>query len=63
MRTATVFFDKTVIAGILSEDPQEKHYVFEYDKNYQGPPVSLGLPLSQKIYTFDSFPPFINVQK
>ncbi len=58
MRKAKVFFDKTVIAGILSENPQEKSYVFEYDKSYQGPPVSLSMPLSQKIYRFEAFPPF-----
>ena len=58
MRKATVFFDKTLIAGILSESPQEKSYVFEYDKDYQGPPVSLSMPLSQKTYNFDAFPPF-----
>ncbi len=58
MRKAKVFFDKTVIAGILSESPKEKSYVFEYDKDYQGPPVSLSMPPSQKTYTFDAFPPF-----
>ncbi len=59
MRKAKVFFDKAIVAGYLSETANKgSGYLFEYDKNYQGPPVSLSMPLSQKIYHFEAFPPF-----
>ncbi len=46
-----------VYAGIL-EQLNDKTYQFTYLTDYQGPPVSLTMPLIQKIYTFDIFPPF-----
>ncbi len=58
MRQAKVFFDKTVLAGILSENDHPQGYLFEYDADYIGPPVSLDMPLSQKSYLFEDFPAF-----
>lgn len=47
-------------AGLLYELLQGKHYKFEYLDNYSGPPVSLTMPVSQKTYEFNSFPPFFD---
>jgi len=45
-------------AGILEERELGKDYVFEYNKGYAGPPVSLTMPLKAKVYRFDTFPPY-----
>jgi serine/threonine-protein kinase HipA len=31
---------------------------FEYDQAYNGTSISLSMPVSQKVYEFDTFPPF-----
>lgn len=46
-------------AGILKEESQ-KHYVFQYDSGYQGPPISLTMPVREDAYEFESFPPFFD---
>ncbi len=33
-------------------------YQYTYFDNYQGAPVSLTMPLTNKVYNFDIFPPF-----
>lgn len=45
-------------AGELVEVEKGKAYRFEYDEAYDGTPVSLSMPASQKVYEFDVFPPF-----
>jgi serine/threonine-protein kinase HipA len=35
-------------------------YCFEYDPNYEGAPISLTLPINQKVYLFKHFPPFFD---
>lgn len=45
-------------AGIL-EELEGKKYQFTYLNDYQGAPVSLTMPLTNKIYNFDVFPPFL----
>lgn len=57
MRTAKVFAGTTE-AGLLKELVPAKKYIFEYFDDYQGLPVSLTLPVSNKIFEFDYFPPF-----
>jgi serine/threonine-protein kinase HipA len=47
-----------VSAGELQEIERNKQYQFVYERNYKGPSVSLEMPTSQLIYTFDRFPPF-----
>ncbi len=47
-------------AGILSELDFGKKYRFEYLNGYSGTPVSLTMPLSHRVYEFDSFPPFFD---
>jgi serine/threonine-protein kinase HipA len=44
-------------AGIL-EELQDRRYRFSYIADYQGPPVSLTMPLQDKVYDFNIFPPF-----
>lgn len=44
-------------AGILEELPGGK-YQFSYCGEYQGPPVSLTMPLNKTRYEFGTFPPF-----
>ncbi len=59
MRKADVFVD-AVKVGILVELVFGKKYRFEYSEGYSGTPVSLTMPVRQKIYEFDSFPPFFD---
>lgn len=44
-------------AGIL-EELQNRKYKFTYFDDYHGAPVSLTMPLTNKVYDFDVFPPF-----
>lgn len=46
-------------AGILTEQALN-HYQFTYNENYSGEPVSMTMPLSQRSYQFDRFPPFFD---
>lgn len=57
MRTANVFVDN-IKAGQLHEITRKSHYRFIYDPNYNGPSVSLEMPLTKRIYEYDRFPPF-----
>ncbi|HSW70097.1 MAG TPA: HipA N-terminal domain-containing protein [Gammaproteobacteria bacterium] len=56
MKKACVFINR-IEAGILEMIDKDK-YQFTYLSEYQGPPVSLTMPIHQKIYTFNQFPPF-----
>ena len=44
-------------AGVLIETDRQ-HYIFQYDSGYQGPPVSLTMPVRDAPYEFTAFPPF-----
>jgi serine/threonine-protein kinase HipA len=44
-------------AGVLLET-EEGRTVFRYLESYDGPPVSLTMPVAQREYSFDGFPPF-----
>ena len=59
MRKAKVLVNGTE-AGILSEIRQGAQYVFEYVDGYNGPEISRTMPLDQKKYSFDKFPPFFD---
>lgn len=56
MRKAYVSVN-SIKAGIL-EELEGKKYQFTYLNDYQGAPVSLTMPLTNKVYDFDAFPPF-----
>lgn len=45
--------------GIL-EKIESSPYRFTYHDDYNGPPISLTMPLAQKEYIFESFPPFFD---
>lgn len=55
-RTARVYVHD-IEAGLL-EERNNTQYVFTYHSNYQGPPVSLTMPISKTYYVFDKFPPY-----
>lgn len=57
MRQVRVFIHG-VAAGILQERQRGDDYLFRYSGNYNGPPVSLTLPLSGREYHFERFPAF-----
>ena len=57
MRKALIFVNR-IPAGILEETEPGKKYKFKYDIVYDGVPVSLTMPLNQKEFLFDRFPPF-----
>ena len=46
-----------VKAGILSEGNRNS-YIFKYEKDYDGPSISLTIPLKPEPYIFEKFPPF-----
>jgi serine/threonine-protein kinase HipA len=46
-----------IAAGIL-EKLAGDHYVFTYNPDYQGAPVSLAMPLAKSPYEFTKFPAF-----
>jgi serine/threonine-protein kinase HipA len=59
MKKAKVYVDGKE-AGTLLELEFGKKYRFGYLDDYKGKPVSLTLPVSQKVYEFDTFPPFFD---
>jgi len=44
-------------AGTLKET-ESGHFVFLYLESYEGAPVSLAMPVAQREFNFDGFPPF-----
>lgn len=56
MKKAHVLVNQ-VKAGIL-EMMDKNHYQFTYLPDYQGPPVSLTMPVRENAYVFSQFPPF-----
>lgn len=59
MRRAKVLVHD-IPAGFLEEVERERHYRFTYLESYDGPPVSLEMPVEGKIYDYDGFPPFFD---
>jgi len=59
MRAADVFVHDR-LAGLLVEDEQGRAYAFAYAPGYDGPPVSLTMPVREAPYRFDRFPPFFD---
>jgi len=46
-------------AGIFIEENQQ-HYLFQYDKEYIGPPISLTMPVRDDAYEYENFPSFFD---
>lgn len=57
MRKARVYV-KGKEAGTLTEVVRGKEYLFEYLDGYDGFEVSRTMPLKEKVWQFDMFPPF-----
>jgi serine/threonine-protein kinase HipA len=49
-----------ILAGELIEIEKGHKYKFVYSENYTGTPVSLTMPVKQKEYEFNQFPPFFD---
>ncbi|MBC2711218.1 MAG: HipA N-terminal domain-containing protein [Desulfosarcina sp.] len=58
MRKADVFMHD-IHAGVLEETAPQSACRFTYDAKYDGPPVSLTIPVRPGPYEFDAFPPFL----
>ena len=59
IRTAEIYVHGQ-LAGWLDELEKKKTYRFRYKEDYEGPAVSLTMPISQKVYEYASFPPFFD---
>jgi serine/threonine-protein kinase HipA len=57
MRKAEIFMHG-VAAGHLEETAAGGAYCFKYHPGYKGPPISLTMPIEEKTFEFDGFPPF-----
>ena len=58
MRKAIVYVHNNRAGALTEISPTE--FYFEYDDNYKGDSVSLTMPISQKKYSYNSFPPFFD---
>lgn len=58
MRKVKVFMHE-IWAGVLEETDEHK-YIFRYNVLYEGPPISLVLPVRKEPYLFNNFPPFFD---
>ncbi|MGB5529433.1 MAG: HipA N-terminal domain-containing protein [Ignavibacteriaceae bacterium] len=59
MRKAKVY-NFGIPAGELIEIERGRKYKFVYFEDYSGSPVSLTMPVKQREYEFDQFPPFFD---
>ena len=59
MRKARIFL-YGIEAGILIEKEKNRDYIFIYNSNYTGEPVSLTMPVVDKEFRFDNFPSFFD---
>ena len=58
MRQAKIY-NHGKFAGMLTESDNNT-FVFEYDDTYCENPISLTMPVSQKRFVFEKFPPFFD---
>jgi len=59
MRSARVFFEND-FTGQLIEAENGRDYSFQYEQGYNGPPISLTMPVREETYHFNEFPPFFD---
>ncbi len=59
MRVAKVFVNGAE-AGLLTEVSLGKEYLFAYGEGFTGPEVSRTMPLTQREFLFEEFPPFFD---
>ncbi len=48
------------VAGVLQVIEDGKSYRFSYLQNYEGPSISLTMPVEKKEFIFDQFPAFFD---
>lgn len=59
LRSAAVLVDDRR-AGALVEEARSERYSVQYDAGYDGPPISLTMPVRAEPYYFNTFPPFFD---
>ncbi len=59
MQIADVFF-KDMLVGQLSCSPSGARFCFAYLPDYTGPPISQTMPVREKLFEFNTFPPFFD---
>jgi len=59
MRKAIVYINN-LEAGIFTEIEFGESYRFQYLDGYSGEPVSLTMPVTQRHYEYNTFPPFFD---
>lgn len=59
MQIADVFYQE-MLAGYLSCLPDGVGFRFSYLPDYQGPPISRTMPVREKAFEFETFPPFFD---
>jgi serine/threonine-protein kinase HipA len=59
MRKAKIYVNG-IETGLLTELVKGKEYMVEYLDNYDGLEISRTMPIKQKLYKFNSFPPFFD---
>jgi len=59
MRKAKVYNFGIPVGELIEIEPGRK-YNFAYYEDYRGKPISLTMPVKQKVYEFDEFPPFFD---
>lgn len=45
-------------AGLLIEEKKNNEYRFVYDGDYEGPPISVTMPVEKQAFEYGRFPPF-----
>ena len=58
MKKALVKMHNEEAGILLAQD--NGNYVFEYFEDYAGPPISLTMPVYEKRFVFNQFPPFFD---
>lgn len=58
MRKARVYHHDILAGFLIAYD--DGRYEFHYTDGYQGPPISLTMPVAKQQFVFDTFPPFFD---
>ncbi len=45
-------------AGMLVEEDKNNRFRFVYDADYDGPPISVTMPVGKQSFKYERFPPF-----
>ena len=58
MRKALIQIHNITAGTLIEENP--KSYIFQYKTDYNGPPISLTMPVRNEPYQFKEFPAFFD---